>query len=116
MPRSEMLMEGARKTLENIAKQAQQVQVRREERAPWGWLPGVLLGLTAGVTAGLLLAPQRGEQTRALVQERLTEYTKELPERTSGAFQMARDLSDRIMHMFYSEERRARERAKKEQA
>ena len=34
---------------------------------------GVLIGLAAGVTAGLLLAPQSGRETRKMIRDRVLE-------------------------------------------
>ncbi|MDQ6738808.1 MAG: YtxH domain-containing protein [Actinomycetota bacterium] len=41
-------------------------------------LRGALKYFTLGLLAGLLLAPRKGEQTRALLADRGKEYAKEL--------------------------------------
>lgn len=85
MTRTENVVEAVRDTINNIAKQSQQMQPIKRERGARFWLPTLLLGLMAGITTGLLVAPRRGEETREMVQKQWMEYTKDLPDR-AGAF------------------------------
>lgn len=110
---SEMLADRAKKTLQDVAKRAQQVQLRREERRSRGLLPGLLLGITAGITAGLLFAPQKGVQTRTFVRERWADYTKDLPETAGNVAETTRGIRDRIMQMLTAQPEKTRRRTTK---
>ncbi len=94
----------------------QGVQERQRPQQPTtrGWLPGLFLGLTAGVVAGLLFAPQRGDQTRTLVRERWTEYTKDVPEATGEMMHTARELGGRVTSMVSTQMMKARGRVTEE--
>jgi gas vesicle protein len=114
MPRSEMLLGEARKAIKSMTKNTPQVQLAREKDGNATWVPGVLLGLGAGVVAGLLLAPQKGEQTRTLVQDTWTEYSKDLPQRTSSALNSARSIADRFMGTTPRRAQKTRKRVRKQ--
>jgi gas vesicle protein len=97
---SEALRDNARKTLGTFTKNAPRVQIGTEQRSNMGWFPGILLGITAGLVLGFLMAPARGEDTRTQVAKRVGDYTKELPERTTGISATVRSASQMIMGRF----------------
>lgn len=99
----------------NLVQGIQERQ-RPEQPAARRWLPGLFLGLATGVVAGLLFAPQKGDQTRTFVRERWTEYTKDLPEATSEMMESARELGGRVTSVISTQMTRARGRATEERS